>query len=360
MSEWKEYKLGDVVTFGNGKVRPKEVGNTPVYGGNGILDFCNASNYSGETVIIGRVGAYCGSVYYENKPIWVSDNALSAKPKNGFNTQFLYYFLKNLRLNEFAEGSSHPLVTQTLLNSIDVIITEDIAEQKQIAEILNSLDDKIDLLGKQNATLEAMAETLFRQHFIENAKEEWKDGVIEEIAQQSKESIHPQKQPTNLFSLYSIPSFDNAKMPTLTFGSEIHSSKYKVARNCILFSKLNPHKDKRVWLLLDNVLDISICSTEFQIIVPIDKEYLLFIYGWLTYSESYNKISSGIGGTSGSHQRIDPATIFSLSCPIIEPTYVKSYNNLVKSLFEKQINNQKQICSLEKLRNILLAKLMKN
>ena len=120
-------------------------------------------------------------MYYENKPIWVSDNALSAKPKNGFNAQFLYYFLKNLRLNEFAEGSSHPLVTQTLLNSIDVIITEDIAEQERIAVILSSLDDKIDLLARQNRTLEAMAETIFRQYFIENPKENWKDGRLGDL-----------------------------------------------------------------------------------------------------------------------------------------------------------------------------------
>ena len=79
MSEWKEYKLGDIVTFGNGKVRPNSKGNIPIYGGNGILGYCDKFNYSGETIIVGRVGAYCGSVYYENRPIWVSDNALALK-----------------------------------------------------------------------------------------------------------------------------------------------------------------------------------------------------------------------------------------------------------------------------------------
>ena len=181
MSEWKEYKLGDIVAFGNGKVRPKVLGEIPVYGGNGILDYCNTHNYSEETVVIGRVGAYCGSVYYENKPIWVSDNALAAKPQNGYNAKFLYYYLTNLSLNEFAEGSSHPLVTQTLLNSIDVRITSDIAEQERIAGVLSSLDDKIDLLNRQNTTLEAMAETLFRQYFIENPKEDWKDGKLGDL-----------------------------------------------------------------------------------------------------------------------------------------------------------------------------------
>jgi len=76
-------------------------------------------------------------------------------------------------LNQHAQGSSHPLVTQTLLNSIDIEISDEETEQKAIASVLSSLDDKIDLLHRQNKTLEAMAETLFRQWFVEEADEDW-------------------------------------------------------------------------------------------------------------------------------------------------------------------------------------------
>ena len=96
--EWQECRLGDVVVFGNGKTRPKSEGNYPVYGGNGILDFCAENNYNQETIIIGRVGAYCGATYYEKRPIWVSDNALAAKAKAGNDTKYLYYVLKNLNI----------------------------------------------------------------------------------------------------------------------------------------------------------------------------------------------------------------------------------------------------------------------
>ena len=178
MTEWKEYKLGEIGTFGNGKVRPQKQGDIPIYGGNGILGYCDEYNYCGETIIVGRVGAYCGSVYYENRPIWVSDNALALKPKNNYNTKFIYYLLKKYNLNEYAEGSSHPLVTQTLLNAIEIIFTDDIEKQIRIAAILSSLDDKIELLHRENKTLEAMAETLFRQWFIEEAKEDWKEGKL--------------------------------------------------------------------------------------------------------------------------------------------------------------------------------------
>ena len=149
MSEWKEVKLEEVLKFGNGKVKPTMFGEIPIYGGNGILGFGNDSNYQDETIVIGRVGAYCGAVYFEKVPIWISDNALSAKPKNANDAKFLYYFLKHVDLNQYAGGSSHPLVTQTLLNSLEFSLCTDSFKQKSIASVLSSLDDKIDLLHRQ-------------------------------------------------------------------------------------------------------------------------------------------------------------------------------------------------------------------
>lgn len=360
MAEWKEYKLGDIISLGNGKIRPKETGNIPIYGGNGIIGYCNSSNYDGETVIIGRVGAYCGSVYYENRPIWISDNALAVKSKKGYSTKFIYYLLKNLKLNDYAEGSSHPLITQTLLNAIDVLFNDDIEEQKRIASILSSLDDKIDLLQQENKTLEAMAETLFRKWFIEDAKEEWEEKDIYTYAEHYKVSIVPNKYPQTSFRHYSIPAFDNGKEACLEEGICIQSNKYIVPGNCILFSKLNPHKDKRVWLILDGIENNAICSTEFQIIKPKESDYLYFLYGWLTSKENYEEISSGVGGTSGSHQRIYPKSIFTFSCPNVDVETIYSYNKMVEPLYYKQKLNQNQITNLKEQRNSLLQKFMSN
>jgi type I restriction enzyme S subunit len=166
MSIWKEYRLDECTEIKNGKSRPKINGTIPIYGGNGILDYCNVSNVKGETIIIGRVGAYCGSVYFENKEIWVSDNALFAKPKSDFNSKYLYYLLKQDNLNQYAGGSSHPLLTQGRLNELKYSIP-DLTTQTSIAEILSSLDDKIELNNKINQELENLAQTLFKQWFID-------------------------------------------------------------------------------------------------------------------------------------------------------------------------------------------------
>ena len=166
MSIWKEYRLDECTEIKNGKSRPKINGTIPIYGGNGILDYCNVSDVKGETIIIGRVGAYCGSVYFENKEIWVSDNALFAKPKSDFNSKYLYYLLKQDNLNQYAGGSSHPLLTQGRLNELKYSIP-DLITQTSIAEILSSLDDKIELNNKINQELENLAQTLFKQWFID-------------------------------------------------------------------------------------------------------------------------------------------------------------------------------------------------
>jgi len=120
--DWRVGKLGDIVEFSNGKSRPKQQGIFPIYGGNGILGYSDKYNSEGEVIIIGRVGAYCGSIYLENKRIWISDNAISAKPKLKDYLCFILYYLKKINLNNMAEGSSQPLLTQTLLNSLSLTI----------------------------------------------------------------------------------------------------------------------------------------------------------------------------------------------------------------------------------------------
>ena len=207
-----------------------------------------------------------------------------------------------------------------------------------------------------------MAEALFRQWFVEPCKdglpEGWKEGTILDYSSHLKSPAKPQDYPHVEFHHYSIPSFDNNKRALKENGTEIQSGKYYLEKNCILFSKLNPHKDKRIWLLQEEVEENSICSTEFQIIKPKKSNLLYFLYGWLSSQQNYAEIASGIGGTSGSHQRIDPATIFTYQCPIVPSKLIDEYNIQAIPLFKKEVINQQQISALEKLRDTLLPKLM--
>lgn len=111
--------LGELISFGNGKARPKKDGIIPIYGGNGVLSYTNQTNAQ-NVVLIGRVGAYCGSVYLEEGECWVSDNAIFAKSKLTNDEYFDYFLLKSLNLYEHHIGTGQQLLTQSILNKIEV------------------------------------------------------------------------------------------------------------------------------------------------------------------------------------------------------------------------------------------------
>lgn len=154
---WRIGKLEDLVEFKNGKLKPENTGIYPVYGGNGIIEFVN--EYNSENVIpIGRVGAYCGSLYREIGKCWISDNAISAKSKVNCN-MYTYFLLKYLNLNERSEGTGQPLITQGLLNNIEIA--------KPNIELINKFEGKgsklfalENILEKENQKLTELKELL--------------------------------------------------------------------------------------------------------------------------------------------------------------------------------------------------------
>ena len=172
--------LKEVIQFKNGKKRPPIDGNIPVYGGNGILGYANNSNYE-RCIIIGRVGAYCGSVYLEDNKCWVSDNAIAAQPLGENDIRFLYYLLKCLRLNERHIGTSQPLLTQEILNKIECVVPSP-PEQKRIAALLGSFDDKISANKMINDNLQQQAKSLYEEMFLNNPDADMVSGTLSDIA----------------------------------------------------------------------------------------------------------------------------------------------------------------------------------
>jgi len=133
-------KLEDLIQFTNGKKRPDSKGDIPVYGGNGVLSYTDKSNAE-NCVIIGRVGAYCGSLYLSIGQCWISDNAIMAKDKNRNSQLFIYYLLQILGLSNRHIGTSQPLLTQGILNTITIKIPEE--------ELITKFGDVADAIQKQ-------------------------------------------------------------------------------------------------------------------------------------------------------------------------------------------------------------------
>ncbi len=189
MSEWKEYKLEDYAEINMGQSPKSEFYNTegiglPFLQGNRTFGnkypyfdtYCSEPKKIAEKGdILFSVRAPVGDINIANQKICIGRGLASLRAKNG-NNEFLYFlmhYLKNTIINN-ESGSVFGAVNKTVLSNINILLPP-LSEQKAIAEVLSSLDDKIDLLHRQNKTLEQMAETLFRQWFVEEAKENWEE-----------------------------------------------------------------------------------------------------------------------------------------------------------------------------------------
>jgi len=167
-----------VLNYGKGLPEQKRIeGKIPVYSSAGLTGYHNEPLVNSEGLIIGRKGTV-GKIYYSRNPFYCIDTAYYILPDNEkYRFDFMYYLLKTIGLEELNEDSAVPGLNRNTAYSQDILLPP-LPEQRAIASVLSSLDDKIDLLHRQNKTLEAMAETLFRQWFVEEADEGWGNGVL--------------------------------------------------------------------------------------------------------------------------------------------------------------------------------------
>ena len=167
-SQWERTVLGQLLSMANGKSSPVRIegASYPVYGSNGVIGHCNDLNAHKGTIVIGRVGSYCGSLQFSDEDCWVTDNAIRANVVADHDAKFLYYLMQTLNLNSWRSGSGQPLLNQTTLSSIPVSVPSPL-EQRRIAHVLGTLDDKIELNRRMNATLEGMAQALFKSWFVD-------------------------------------------------------------------------------------------------------------------------------------------------------------------------------------------------
>lgn len=159
-------QLGQIANFYNGaEVSFIDDGEYIVYGSNGIIG--RSINFNNEdAIIMGRVGAYCGSIEIEKNKFWASDNTIVVKPKSDNNLEYLYYLLINSPLRSYAGGAAQPLLTHTILRPINLKFFRDPIYQILIASILSAYDDLIGINRRRIQLLEEAARLLFREWFV--------------------------------------------------------------------------------------------------------------------------------------------------------------------------------------------------
>ncbi len=343
----------------------------------------------GPGVVVGRSGASIGRVHYSAVDYWPHNTCLYVTDFLGNNPRFAYYFLQTLNLASYNSGSAQPSLNRNFVYTIPVRVPAR-AEQDQIVETLRALDDRITLLRETSATLEAIAQAMFKSWFVDfdpvRAKMEgrapagldeataalfpagfeeselgqvprgWQVGKIGDMAQQLKGSIDPLRSPGTRFEHFSLPAYDKEQQPAVELGSEIKSNKNPVPVNAVLLSKLNPHIP-RVWLPT-NVGGYAVCSTEFLVFIPKGDVSREFIYCTFTTHAFKKALCQHVTGTSNSHQRIKPSEISSMVAIVPAKGVLHAFAALVQPMFMRIGQNRLQAQTLSALRDTVLPRLI--
>ena len=165
METWKEYKYNELFNWCSGKPFLKEGSKYPVYGSNGIIGYSDISNFENR-IILGRVGAYCGSVNYYDKSFYATDNTLVTEcDESKITYKYAYYLLTQSKLNSFAGGAAQPLITQSILKHLKCAIPP-LPTQQKIASILSTYDNLIQNYKKQIEDLQTCASELYKEWFV--------------------------------------------------------------------------------------------------------------------------------------------------------------------------------------------------
>ncbi|MCL2638699.1 MAG: restriction endonuclease subunit S [Oscillospiraceae bacterium] len=334
MSEWKKCTLGDVITLQRGHdltYAQMKNGDIPVAGSNGIIGYHSSKTTNRPCVTIGRSGSI-GNAFFYDCDCWAHNTVLYVKDFKTSNPKYIYYLLKNLDFTQFNAGSAVPTLNRNHIHPLSINIPL-FNEQRDIAEILSSLDDKIDLLTRQNITLEALAQTYFRQWFVDN-------GINEEIELGNLAMVSTGK------GLNKDKYNDCGKYPVMGANGKIgRTDEYLLDEEVILTGRVGTHGkifliNSKVWIS-DNAL----------IIKPMKNLYKYALY-FLLQSLDYESLNVGSTQPLITQTDLKNQTIFASNM------LFERFHDKVAIYFKKIEHNNAQIQTLQKLRDTLLPKLI--
>ena len=421
MSEWRKYKLSDLITIKHGFafkgefITDEETPNLLLTPGNfaigGGFQFKKMKFYSGEIpkdyilsegdliVTMTDLSKEADTLGYSavvpgSDHVMLHNQRLGKVALKSSDTtlDFVHWLMRTSEYrHEILSNYSGSTVKHTSPSKILAFEFRlpPLSEQREIASILGSLDDKIELNRKMATTLEAMARALYRSWFVDfdpvharsqglppahmdeataalfpdrfgedGLPEGWKIAPLSAMCDHVKKTVKPMESPDNAFLHFSLPAFDAGKMPAVEPGAAIKSNKTFVPHNAILFSRLNP-TIPRVWWARTKVLDATpASSTEFFIAKAHDPSETAWLYCALSSEDFREAACSRVTGTSNSHQRIPPKALAEIE--VIAPSLdvVSAFGELTGPWFEKIHTMATENQILAALRDTLLPKLM--
>ncbi len=387
---WQESKLGKTGKIVTGKTPSKD---NPEDWGNDVL-FITPSDYRNyekkayssirklsvigaerqklrllpiNSVLVTCIGSDMGKTVCNVLPCVTNQQINAIIPDQSVaNADYLYYVTKDLYevLKGFGgDGTAVPILNKSDFENIDILLPS-IAEQKAIASVLSSLDDKIDLLCRQNKILEAMAEALFRHWFVEEAREDWEKVKLSDVCL----VITKETTPTTLGHQFVETGVNFVKAESITDSGDFILKKFAhiseethlflrrsiiesgdvlcsiagtIGRTAIVDDSILPANTNQAIAILR--VDYKKCLPEFVYLFLKSTAFREIMDGKVVHAVQPNLSLGEIGNT-----------IF-LSPP---KDLVRKFEVTIRPIFEKKKNNSRQIRTLETLRDTLLPKLM--
>jgi type I restriction enzyme S subunit len=287
---------------------------------------------------------------------WNVARAVSvARIKDDYDINFIRYLFSTEDLKFQMYGNTNDTVQPTLnLKELKTLklLSPPLPEQKAIAEVLSSLDDKIDLLHRQNKTLEQMAETLFRQWFVEEAKEDWEERPLSSIATFLNGLAcqkYPPKNDIEKLPVLKIKQLRNGFSEDCDWCKTDVKPEYLIKNGDVIFS----------WSasLMVKIWDGDNCILNQHLFKVTSDEFpKWYYYLWSKHHlEEFISISASHATTMGHIKRGDLDNAI-----VLVPTYdeITEFSEIQTPIIDKIIANSKQLKKLVSMRDTLLPKLM--
>jgi len=383
MSEWKEVKLGNFINVKGGfSYKGKYIGEGEKFLlGMGCVSYnktfldSGARLYSGEcsnTHLISPGDLVLATRQqsdnlpilglpaiippkFDGKEVIVGANLYRVINESEIENKYIFWLLRNKdyqnHIYSCSKGSTVRMITKDAVESY-IFLCPPKFERQIISKFLWDLENKIDLLHRQNKTLETMAETLFREWFVEGAKEEWEDGVLGDISTNIKDGIKVDDiEPTFKYVALEHIRKKEIGLNNFKYATNVGSNKYRFESEDILFGKLRPYFHKVCFTSFS-----GICSTDILVIRPNRKDLFCFCLFAFFQNEVVDFSNASTSGTRMPRTSWNILSSYELKIP--DKKTIAKFNDLTMPSIEKIEKNIFQIQTLENLRDTLLPKLM--
>ena len=320
-------------------------------------------------ILISKDGANCLDlifVFDQKEDLVLLSSIAIVRLLPNIDPEFVCYFLLSpacqyIMRNNFVSGSAIPRVVIKDFKKVSIVLPP-LPEQKAIASVLSSLDDKIDLLHRQNKTLEAMAETLFRQWFVVEAQEDWEEKRLVDILTTIESGSRP-KGGIDPNLNHGIPSIGAENINGLG-NYNFRSTKYVTSE---YFEKMKRGivQDYDVLIYKDGAyigkksmfakgFPFKKCAINEHVFILRTKSIFLQLFLYFALEQEELALLNANSAQPGLNQ----TTMKSFEILLPNSELIEMFSQTIMPLIDKIFFNGNQIRILEKLRDTLLPKLM--